>query len=168
MHPVRSPATTQYLVSHHMLHKASLSLPALTTTAVRANSHLRDTITQTWFYHTDVILCITSAWYSYFDIAYSFIELAFAPALFGPFKHGPWLAYRCFLWSCEAERKSREPSDHSHMKYHVCVILGEINWVVVNVGILRFSLNSPTKTFDWLKHTCNWLLIDTLAVCCHL
>ena len=32
-------------------------------TTVRAKSRLRDTITQTWYYHVCVILCITQTWY---------------------------------------------------------------------------------------------------------
>ena len=35
----------------------------LTRTTVRATSRLRDTITQTWYYHVSVILCITQTWY---------------------------------------------------------------------------------------------------------
>ena len=61
-----------FLRTPHMVFKIIL-LPATVTIdlnlqtigryviAVRAKSRLRDTITQTWYYHVCVILCITSA-----------------------------------------------------------------------------------------------------------
>ena len=71
--------------------------------------------------------------------------------------------YRCVLWSCKAARKSREPSNHTHMKYHDCMILGEIFWFVENIGILRFILNSPPKLLiGWSRHAIGSLLIHLL------
>ena len=40
-----------------------LSLGIANHQSVRAKSRLRDSITQTWYYHVCVILCITQTWY---------------------------------------------------------------------------------------------------------
>ena len=48
------PKVSTYLVNY--LHCASLSLSFIPYKSVRAKSRLCDTITQTWYYHTDMIL----------------------------------------------------------------------------------------------------------------
>ena len=63
--------------------------------SVREKSHRRDTITQTWYYHTDVILCITQTWYFISDLFYNHLEVGSRVALFKLLKFGPFWTSVC-------------------------------------------------------------------------
>ena len=51
-------------------------------------SHRRDTITQTWYYHTDVILCITQTWYFFLGLFFTYFGAGSRVALFKFWKFG--------------------------------------------------------------------------------
>ena len=65
------------------------------TNTVREKSRRRDTITQTWYYHTDVILCITQTWYFISDLFYNHLEVGSRVALFKLLKFGPFWTSVC-------------------------------------------------------------------------
>ena len=55
--------------------------------SVRDKSRLRDTITQTWYYHVCVILCITSAWYFILGMFLTQKKISGRGALFRSLQH---------------------------------------------------------------------------------
>ena len=58
-------------------------------------SRRRDTITQTWYYHTDVILCITQTWYFISGLFFNHLEVVSRVALFKLSKFGPFWTSVC-------------------------------------------------------------------------
>ena len=106
--------------------------------SVREKSRRRDTITQTWYYHTDVILCITQTWYFISDLFYNHLEVGSRVALFKLLKFGPfWTSVCNFFGHFLKKLLFFGPRDLVHLtfwsitqtwyfvwlKYHVSVIL---------------------------------------------
>ena len=95
--------------------------------AVRTNSHRRDTITQTWYYHTDVILCITQTWYFFLGLFFTYFEVVPRVALFKFWKFGPFWSSVCNFFGQFSENfiifRPKRFGDSFILKYHTDVIL---------------------------------------------